>query len=119
MNGKVHLGREHKKKSLGNDALNTKKETRVLCSDKIKTTDVTCLPLDVSDHTGTTYMHQNDYLAQDTGNDSVFKYCSRQSSFFLTGLTPWLSEYSSCKHRLCFLRCYASHAETLLNICIF
>lgn len=94
----------------------TKKETRVLCSDKIKTADVTCLPLDVSDHTGTTYMHQSDYLAQNTGNDSVFKYCSRQSSFLLTGLTPWLSEYSSCKHRLCFSRCCASHAETLLNV---
>lgn len=33
-----------------------KKETQVLCSDKIKTTDVTCLFLDVSDHTGTTYI---------------------------------------------------------------
>lgn len=30
-----------------------------MCSDKITTTDVTCLPLDVSDHTGTTYTHQN------------------------------------------------------------
>lgn len=73
MNRKIHLGREHKKSSLGKDAPNTKKETGVLCSDKIKTSDVTFLPLDVSDHTGTTYMHWNDYLAHDTGNDSVFK----------------------------------------------
>lgn len=73
MNRKIHLGREHEKSSLGNDAWNTKKETWVLCSDKIKTSDVTCLPLDVSDHTGTTYMHWNDYLAHDTGNDSVLK----------------------------------------------
>lgn len=53
--------------------MHTKKETWVLCSDKIKTSDVTCLPLDISDHTGTIYMHWNDYLAHDTGNDSVFK----------------------------------------------
>lgn len=121
MNLKVHLGRERKKKSSGNDALSTKKkkETQVLCSDKITTTDVTCLPLDVSDHTGTIYMHPNDCLAQNTGSDSVFKYCSRQSSFFLTGLTPCLREHSSFKHRLCFLRFYANHTETSLNMGFF
>lgn len=43
-------------KTLGNDTVNTKKKRQVLCSDKIKTTDVTCLFLDVSDHTGTTYI---------------------------------------------------------------
>lgn len=77
MNRKIHLGRKHKKSTLGNYALNTKKKTNpktwVLCSYKIKTSDVTYLPLDISDHTGTTYMHWNDYLAHDTGNASVFK----------------------------------------------
>lgn len=72
MDRKINLGRKHKKSTLGNYALNTKKETWILCSDKIKTSDVTCLPLDVSDHTGTAYMHLH-YLAHDTGNDSVFK----------------------------------------------
>lgn len=113
---KSSSGKGTQEKWFGKWCIEHKKETRVLCSDKIKTTDVTCLPLDVSDHTGTTYMHQSDYLAQNTGNDSVFKYCSRQSSFLLTGLTPWLSEHSSCKHGLCFSRCCASHAETLLNV---
>lgn len=118
MNRKIDLGRKHKKITLGNDALNTKKEIWVLCSDKIKTSDVTCLPLDVSDHTGTAYMHWNDYLAHDT---EMIQYLST-----VAGKAPfssWALHLGSLSILLyigfVLLRCYESHIETSLNMCNF